>query len=83
VGVLAIERLEVVAPAAAPGDVERSAPRSPRSLPATIVRALALWPGLDRVALARTHGDPVRIARLVARRTALPETAIVEMLGDR
>lgn len=45
-----------------------------------IVRALAIWPGLDRRALIRTHGDPVRIARLVTRRTALPEESIVAML---
>jgi hypothetical protein len=45
-----------------------------------IERALALWPGLDRKALARTGGEPDRIARLVTRRTALPEASIIAML---
>jgi hypothetical protein len=49
--------------------------------PVTILaRALALWPGLDRRALVRTQGDPVRIARLVMRRSALPEESILAML---
>ena len=43
-------------------------------------RALGLWPGLDRVKLRRTHGDPTRIARLVGQRTALPPEAIVGLL---
>jgi hypothetical protein len=47
------------------------------------VRALLLWPGLDRGRLATTRGDPVRIARLVARRTALPPETILRMLGVR
>jgi hypothetical protein len=34
-----------------------------------IRRALATWPRLDRSRLRRTRGDPVRIARLVAKRT--------------
>jgi hypothetical protein len=45
-----------------------------------LARALALWPGLDRRALLRTHGDPARIARLVMRRSALPEESIIAML---
>lgn len=44
-------------------------------------RALAIWPGLDRRKLARTCGDPFRVARLVERRTALPLDAILGMLG--
>jgi hypothetical protein len=43
-------------------------------------RALAIWPGLDTRKLRRTGGDPVRIARLVERRTALPLEAIVKLL---
>jgi hypothetical protein len=43
-------------------------------------RALAIWPGLDRQKLWRTHGDPVRIARLVEHRTRLPIEAIVSLL---
>lgn len=43
-------------------------------------RALVLWPRLDREKLRRTHGDPARIARLVARRTTLPVEKIVLML---
>jgi hypothetical protein len=44
------------------------------------VRALALWPGLDRRKLSRTQGDPARVARLVGRRTSLPPEAIVALL---
>jgi len=44
------------------------------------IRALALWPGLDRQKLRRTQGDPNRVARLVARRTTLPPEAIVALL---
>jgi hypothetical protein len=43
-------------------------------------RALALWPGLDRRALARCRHDPERIARLVARRTALDLATIRALL---
>jgi hypothetical protein len=50
------------------------------SIEAVFARARALWPGLDARALARTHGDVHRIARLVSRRTALPEETIVAML---
>ena len=46
-------------------------------------RALLLWPGLDRARLASAHGDPERIARLVARRTPLPAETILRMLGVR
>jgi hypothetical protein len=59
--------------------LEALAPPEPRPL-RMLARALALWPGLDRRALLRTHGDPRRIARLVTRRTALPEESIVAML---
>jgi hypothetical protein len=43
-------------------------------------RALALWPRLDREKLRRTDGDPWRIARLVARRTALSAETILLIL---
>lgn len=51
-----------------------------RRLPPYAERALVLWPGLDRSRLRRTRGDPIRIARLVARRTALSLDEIVELL---
>lgn len=43
-------------------------------------QALLLWPRLDPYRLARTGGDPWRIARLVARRTPRSLDEIVEML---
>ena len=43
-------------------------------------QALLLWPRLDPYRLARTRGDPWRIARLVARRTPRPLDEIVAML---
>lgn len=53
------------------------------AMPDYVGRALLLWPGLDRARLASTHGDPQRIVRLVARRTALPPETILRMLGVR
>lgn len=44
-------------------------------------RALAVWPRLDRARLRRAHGDPVRIARVVAARTALSTETILGILG--
>ena len=47
-------------------------------------RALAIWPGIDAQKLRRTNGDPLRIARLVERRTRLPIESIVSLLtGER
>ena len=46
-------------------------------------RALAMWPGLDRKKLARTCGDPTRVARLVERRTALSRESIIGILEGR
>lgn len=43
-------------------------------------RAQAIWPRLDRRALARCAGDPARITRLVARRTSLPPAVIRAIL---
>jgi hypothetical protein len=41
-----------------------------------------MWPRLDRRALSRCAGDPVRIARLVARRTNLrPEIIWMILAG--
>jgi hypothetical protein len=48
----------------------------------TTDRALLLWPRLDRTRLTRTGGDPHRIARLVARRSALPTEVILAMLVE-
>jgi hypothetical protein len=56
------------------GDVGRRARRRLRAA------ALALWPRLDRDALARAGGDPRRIARLVARRTPLLPEEVEGML---
>lgn len=47
---------------------------------ACLRRALLLWPRLDRSRLARTGGDPWRIARLVAGRTPRGLDEIVAML---
>ncbi len=43
-------------------------------------RALLIWPGLDRERLRRTHGDPWKIARLVASRTSLSTESILTLL---
>ncbi len=43
-------------------------------------RALAIWPGLDHTQLTRTHGDPRKVARLVARRTIHSEETILTLL---
>jgi hypothetical protein len=51
-----------------------------RSLPHYSARALAIWPGLDRVRLSRTRGDPDRITRLVQRRTTLSSESIFAVL---
>jgi len=50
------------------------------SIEAVFARARSLWPGIDARALARTRGDIHRVARLVSRRTALPEETIIAML---
>jgi hypothetical protein len=43
-------------------------------------RALAMWPRLERTALRRCGHDPRRIAALVARRTSIPQDAILRLL---
>jgi hypothetical protein len=56
-------------------------PPSPVTSPATYQRrALLIWPGLDRERLRRTHGDPWKIARLVAPRTSLSTESILTLL---
>ena len=57
------------------GDERGQLPNDSRQL------ALLLWPGLDRIKLARTRGEPRRVARLVGRRSALPRETILRMLG--
>ena len=47
-----------------------------------IQRACAIWPRLDRRTLARCQNDPVRMARVIARRTTLSEAAIVTLLTE-
>jgi hypothetical protein len=63
-------------------DALRSTPRDSRLRDRVCQRALAIWPRLDHRALSRCGGDPKRIARLVARRTALPEEVIESILLD-
>jgi hypothetical protein len=49
--------------------------------PCTYVqRACILWPRPDRRTLARCQNNPIRIARVIARRTTLSEEAIVTLL---
>lgn len=59
-------------------------PRRPQPLPSMppyAQRALAIWPRLDTVRLRRAKDDPVRIARLVERRTGIPREQIMAMLA--
>lgn len=59
-------------------------PESSATTPDYQRRALLIWPGLDRSRLRRAHGDPWRIARLVAGRTTLPvETILTLLMGVR
>ena len=46
----------------------------------TVIRAQYLWPRLNRRMLARSQGNPARIADHVARRTSLPVDTIIELL---
>jgi hypothetical protein len=65
-----------------------TAPQAPPSGPTPSglypaqVRAMALWPRLDRRALARCGGNPARIANYVSRRTRLPAKAIETLLSQ-
>jgi hypothetical protein len=58
-------------------------PGSPSDVLDSRRRALAIWPRLDASKLARTCGEPERVARLVERRTSLSRKAIVQLLGGR
>jgi hypothetical protein len=60
--------------------ITRSQPGQDDRRPAITTRALSLWPRLDHRRLARAHGDPRKVARLVARRTILTEEAILSLL---
>ena len=55
-------------------------PMARRSMPPYSARALAIWPGLNRVHLSRTRGDPAAITRLVMRRTSLSSEGIMAVL---
>ena len=46
------------------------------------MRAMALWPRLDRRALARAGCDPARIANYISRRTRIPARAIETLLSE-
>jgi len=63
------------------GLVDRRA-RGPRSQTwcSAQLRAMALWPRLDRRALTRCGCDPARIANYVSHRTRLPAKAIEKIL---
>jgi hypothetical protein len=78
----ATERLEraVIAMQTSPGIHPTVRPMARRSMPHYSARALAIWPGLDRVRLARTRGDPAAITRLVMRRTSLSSEGIMSVL---
>jgi hypothetical protein len=54
-----------------------------RSWGAIDLRAMALWPSLDRKALRRCQHDPRRIARLVSHGTSLTLDTILGMLTIR
>jgi hypothetical protein len=60
-----------------------NAPSQPAIEPDYSLRALALWPRLERHRLVRVRHDPHRIAALVGRRTTLSRNAILALLGAR
>jgi hypothetical protein len=55
--------------------------RSSEDIPDYCARALALWPRVDRVRLARVRHNPRRVATLISHRTNLSRSAILELLG--
>ncbi len=65
---------------ARPGDLSFVGSGQPEASTRYVARAQVTWPRLDPGGLRRTGGDPVRIARLVARRTNLPLEVIFAML---
>ncbi len=56
------------------------APFSSTPIAPYAARALFLWPRLDAARLRRAKGDPLRIAKLVERRTGRPREEILAML---
>jgi len=60
---------------------QRTSPRTQDLCPAQM-RAMALWPRLDRRALTRCGCDPARIANYVSRRTRMPKRAIETLLSQ-
>jgi hypothetical protein len=54
---------------------------SPEPLPDYCLRAIALWPRVDRAKLSRVRHNPGRVAALISRRTTLSRGAILELLG--
>ena len=62
------------------GSVERNR-RGQDPCPAQ-VRAMALWPRLDRRSLSRCGCDPSRIANYVSHRTRMPATAIEALISE-
>jgi hypothetical protein len=76
-----VPRLE---PRAQAGELAATAPRRDAAIQPLYQRALLLWPGIDRALLSRTHGDPRKVARIVARRTIHSEETILSLLqGER
>ena len=61
--------------------LQTKSPRSQNWCPAQM-RAMALWPRLDRRALARCGCDPARIALYVSHRTRMPIKAIETILSQ-
>ena len=59
---------------------QRARPRAQDPCPAQ-TRAMALWPRLDRRALARCGCDPARIANHISRRTHMPKQAIETLIS--
>lgn len=60
--------------------VQMTDPRRSRAAMALELRAMALWPRLDRAALRRCRQDPDKMAELIARRTALAPETIKQVL---
>ena len=65
-----------------PPDLVRDARHGQGTPPFMHRRALALWPRLDRRALARCGSDSACIARHVARRTSL-STEVIQALIEQ
>jgi hypothetical protein len=61
----------------------RTRPMSTRAqdLCPAAVRAMVIWPRLDRRALARCGCDATRIAKYVSRRTRMPARSIETLLS--